>query len=205
MITCPWCGTSYLEFRSNCQNCGGPLPAPSDVPLPVVGQLPPAPPSAPRPIADSYLWRLLLGDGWAVAAGIFGLIGSIFFFVGFMLTVAIITAFVGLPFALLGLALLAAGVTILVRRYEAAKMTVGVLRHGQAAAGRIVSAEANYNVRVNGRNPWTITYSFQANGQDQQGSVTTLNPPGPALQPDHPAWVLFLPDAPQNSTLYPHP
>ncbi len=28
MITCPWCNTSYLNFQSNCSNCGGPLPLP---------------------------------------------------------------------------------------------------------------------------------------------------------------------------------
>ena len=26
MVTCPWCGTNYLTFQSNCNNCGGALP-----------------------------------------------------------------------------------------------------------------------------------------------------------------------------------
>jgi hypothetical protein len=32
MFICPWCGTAYLEFQSNCTNCGGPLQGVSGTP-----------------------------------------------------------------------------------------------------------------------------------------------------------------------------
>jgi len=35
--------------------------------------------------------------------------------------------------------------------------------------------------------------------------VTTLNTPSAALQPGQPARVLYLPQAPQYNSLYPHP
>ena len=48
MITCPWCGTSYTTFRSNCKNCGGPLPPPAEAtatppPIPDLPEPPPPP------------------------------------------------------------------------------------------------------------------------------------------------------------------
>jgi hypothetical protein len=76
---------------------------------------------------------------------------------------------------------------------------------GEPVVGRIESTEANYSVQVNGRNPWTIAYRYHANGQDYEGKVTTLQTPGEALQAGCEAVVLYLPSAPQFSSLYPHP
>ena len=205
MITCPWCGTHYAAFQSNCRNCGGPLPPPAQAAAPEreADLMPPPPP--PRPISDSYVWRLLAADGGAIAGGIFALLGAIFLFVGVPLTIGIITAFVGLPFAGLGIVVLGVGGLVLVRRYEAAQKTVSVLRQGAAAPGRILEVRENYNVTVNNRHPWTITYQFQMNGRDYEGKVSTLNRPDPQLQPEKAAYVLYLPEAPEVNTLYPHP
>jgi hypothetical protein len=210
MITCPWCGTNYTAFQSNCKNCGGPLPAPSEVPTPEPRfsqpeAIYPEPPPAPRAISPNYVWRLLSTDGAAIVAFVFLLLGAIFTFLGFILTVAIITAFVGLPFAGIGLILLAVGGGIGRSRYQTMQRTVEVLKTGQAAAGKIVNVEENLYVRVNQRHPWTITYQFQVGGQARQGKVTTLNVPGASLQPGKKAWVLYLPEAPEHNTLYPHP
>lgn len=80
-----------------------------------------------------------------------------------------------------------------------------VLQVGEAARGEILSTEINYNVRVNGRSPWNIAYRFRVFGRDYQGSVTTLNTPGPHLQPGRAVYALYLPDAPENNAIYPHP
>lgn len=209
MITCPWCGTHYAAFQSNCKNCGGPLPPPAQAAAPAPEReadlLSPLPPPPPRPISDSYIWRLLAADGGAIAGGIFAMLGAIFTMVGVPLTIGIITAFVGLPFAGLGIVFLGVGGLVLVRRYEAAQKTVSVLRLGQAAPGRILEVRENYNVTVNNRHPWTITYQFQMNGRNYEGKVSTLNRPDPQLQPERPAYVLYLPAAPEVNTLYPHP
>jgi hypothetical protein len=203
MITCPWCGTSYISFQSNCGKCGGPIP-----PLPKETVTEPElipPPMAPRPFADNYAWKLVFSDGWAVASLVFVLLGGIFTIVGIPLTLGIITAFVGLPFTGMGILFLAAGGIIFNNSLQKARVTVNVLREGQAVIGKIENVEMNYNIRVNNRNPWIIQYSYQVNGTDYEGQISTLNQPGPLLQTNRSAYVLYLPDAPQNNSLYPHP
>ena len=214
MITCPWCGTTYVAFQSNCQRCGGPL-APADQPeaqpheplgeAEFVQGLPPPPPPAPRPISDNYAWRLVFDEGWVIAALIVAFIGAIFFVVGAVLTVLIITAIVGIPFALTGLAFLGGGGAVTIWRYQAARQTVEVMRNGVAVLGEIAAVDENVAVSVNEQHPWTITYRFQVVGRDFEGRVTTLHTPGPALKVGHKAYVLYLPNNPQYNALYPHP
>lgn len=165
----------------------------------------PQPPPPPRPFADNYVWRLMMSDGWVIVTGIFALLGSIFGCVGAVLTLGVITAFVGIPFALLGGAFLLVSVPVLRQRYAIAQMTLRVLRDGMAARGQIDTIEKNYNVRVNGRRPWIITYHYALGGQNYQGKVSTLNQPGPHLRPGAPTQVLYLPGTPEHHTLYPHP
>lgn len=206
MTTCPYCGTSYVTFRPNCQNCGAPLPPPDTdlyASLPEDQVLTPPPP--PRPISDRYAWRLLLTDGVAITGGVFALLGVIFGITGLFLTVLVVTAFVGIPFALLGLVFLAVGGGLLAWRYQNASRVVRVLREGTAAIGRIVNVTENYAVQVNNRHPWSIDYQFQANGGEVTGRVTTLNPPGAQLQPGRRACILYLPEKPEINSLYPHP
>jgi hypothetical protein len=207
-IICPWCGTNYTRFQSNCRNCGGTLPAPSEVaeepakPRRAAKLEMPAPP--PREISENYVWRLMMQDGWLVSAGVFVLIGGIFTVTGGGLTLGIITAFVGIPFIGLGLLFLFGGLAVAYWRYQIATKAVNVLRHGRAIEGEITGLDENVNVRINGRTPWTIYYKFGLDGQDYEGKVSTLNTPW-ATQPGQPAVVLYLPDAPENNQLYPHP
>jgi membrane protein implicated in regulation of membrane protease activity len=208
VITCPWCGTNYAAFQSNCKNCGGPLPHPAEstpAASAASGSDVVMPPPPPRVIADSYAWRLLLADGWAITASIFALLGAIFFPLGAILTIGIVTAFVGIPFAGLGFVFLSLAIAALVWRYQEAQKVLTVLRTGEATRGQIVSVQQNYNVQINGRNPWSLVYQFRANGRDIQGRVTTLNYPGPQLRPGSPACVLYLSNAPDYNSLYPHP
>ncbi len=212
MVICPWCGTTYAAFQSNCQRCGGPLTPAEQARQPREGaqegglevDLTP-PPAAPRPIADSYAWRLVTDEGWVVAAIVLASLGATFFLVGAILTIFIITAFVGIPFALLGLAMLGGGAGVTLWRYQTAKRTVEVMRNGQAAIGQIAGVDENLNVSINGRHPWRISYRFQAIGRDYEGQVTTLHTPGASLRPGSRAYVLYLPSEPQYNALYPHP
>jgi hypothetical protein len=165
----------------------------------------PMPPPAPRPIAASYAWRLLLADGWAIAAFVFSFLGVIFTMLGLALTLAIVTAFVGIPFAGLGLLFLGAGAAVVVWRYQAAQKIVEVLRAGAAVEGQIVQVEENRYVQVNQRYPWVIRYTFRVEGQAYEGQISTLNVPGPHLQPGRRACVLYLPQAPGQNILYPRP
>jgi membrane protein implicated in regulation of membrane protease activity len=204
MITCPWCGTTYTTFRSNCQNCGGPMPAPTEnTPISETGV--PMPPPAPRTIVNNYAWRLLLADAWAIAAFIFGFLGAIFAVLGVALTLGIVTAFVGIPFAILGFLFLGVGIAVGVWRYREAQKSIEVLRAGTAVEGQIVQVEENLYVQVNQRHPWVIRYTFHADGQPYDGQVSTLNMPEANLQPGQRVCVLYLPQTPELNVLYPRP
>jgi hypothetical protein len=200
MIACPWCGTNYTTFRSNCRNCGGPLPPPAEetaAPPPFSDVL--EPPPAPRDFKNSFAWRKLLSDGWAIAAGVFALIGSIFTLIG----IPLILVVVGIVFVPLGLLFLSAGIPILIWRYQKAQQMLNVLRMGEPVLGAIVDITENIAVEVNGRHPWTITYGFEVNGQKYEGRTTTLRPVGFTHQVGQPVYVLYLPDDPTQNTIYP--
>lgn len=209
-IVCPWCGTNYTSFFSNCRNCGGTIPAPKEEPqAPARTRHAPAelefPSPPPREVAPNYIRRLFAADGWVISAGIFALIGGIFAITGAGLTVGVITAFVGLPFLGLGLLFLGGGITMGYWRYQIAETAVNVLKLGKAVEGEITALEPNYSVRINGRTPWNIRYMFSLAGKSYEGSISTLNDPSYRLQPGSPAVVLYLPEKPDSNQLYPHP
>jgi len=206
MVICPWCGTNYQDFQPNCGNCGGLIQLNQGklVPSQSSGSLPDLPP-APRAISNGYAWKLLVRDGWALPALIFGFMGLIFSLVGAALTFGVVTAFVGIPFLLFGLVFLALGVGLFQWRYRLAQQGVKVLREGEATHGQIIELRENEAVEVNGRHPWTIQYQFQVDGLAHAGQHTTLNPPDERLQVGQTVCVLYLPAAPEFSSIYPHP
>ena len=200
MITCAWCGTTFQHFQSNCENCGASLPRPeshtariSDLPVP---------PPAPRQVPKGYLSRLLITDAWTIASGVFLLLGIIFGPVGLVLTLAMVTAFVGVPFILLGLLFLVIGLPVLIWRVNRARKTVQVLQTGNTAEGEIIDVAQNYNVEVNHRHPWVVTYSFYAGGFFE-GKSSSLRQPPAHLTPGAPVYVLYQRENPETNTLYP--
>ena len=206
MRICPWCGTNYPSFQSNCKNCGGPLQmAGEDAASPMSIEEIPAPPPAPRLISDKYAWRLLLTDIWGIIALVFGILGVIFSFAGAGLTFAIVTAFVGIPFLLIGLIFLAVALAVGTWRYDRARKVVNVLQIGESTQGQIIDVQKDYSVRVNRQHPWVIRYQFQVNGQNYEGNVRTLNPVGARFQTGKTVWILYSPNAPQWNSIYPHP
>ncbi len=201
MITCPWCGTHYETFRSNCRNCGGPLPPPAEeaaVPSPIPDLMEPPPP--PRAFKGSFVWKKLASDGWSIVALVFLLMGFIFTLVGLPLLFVFL---VGVLFVFLGLAFLGAGIPIIIWRYQEAQQTLNVLRMGQTTLGTITDVTQNYNVTVNGRHPWTIHYGFRIGGQEYEGETTTLRPVGFTHQVGQPVYVLYLESEPERSAIYP--
>ena len=164
-----------------------------------------APPPAPRLISGRYTWRLLFTGSWGIVALVFGLLGVIFSFVGAGLTLVIVTAFVGIPFLLIGLIFLVVALAVGTWRYDHARQVVNVLRIGKSTQGQITDVREDYSVRVNRRHPWVIRYQFQVNGRNCEGSVRTLNPAGASLQTGNMVWILYLRSAPQWNSIYPHP
>lgn len=205
MITCRWCGTNYTSFQPNCPNCGGSLPLPAEHPVERNGDGITVPPPAPRNVPPNYAWRILSSDGWAIAGGVFLLLGGIFGVLGIGLTLGIITAFVGLPFAGLGLLMLGVGAVLVIWRYQVAQRTVEVLRKGEAVLGELVKVHQNLYVRVNGRHPWTVDYRYEVDGKWYDGRVVTLIRPELRLQTGTGVYVLYKPGEPRQSTIFPHP
>jgi len=208
MVICPWCGTNYVDFQSNCTNCGGPilLPAGSGRPPAEPGgpaASVPVPPLPPRQLPGSYASRLMWAEGWAVAGLVFAILGTVFSLVGFLLTILAITVFVGLPFLFLGLACLAGGGTLLYWRYRIARRMLEVARNGQAILGEVVHVDENYHVRITHRHPWIVGYRFSCLGQEYIGQVNSLRPPSAATRPGSRVYVLYDPQCPQWNTLYP--
>jgi len=206
MVICPWCGTNYLTFQSNCKNCGGPLQAIDEISgMADATQNLPIPPDAPRMISERYVWRLLSSDDWSIAALIFSFMGLIFSLLGVVLTLGLVTAFVGIPFLMIGIVFLGASVGLFIWRYQEMQKVVRVLREGEATYGQIVDVNENTSVSINGRYPWVIRYQFQVNGRDYEGKITTMNQPGGQLQAGKAVCVLCLPTAPEWNSIYPHP
>jgi hypothetical protein len=206
MVICPWCGVNYPSFISSCEKCGGPIPYqaenhPAEENEPAY----PPPPEAPRPISSNFAWKLMMTDGLAIAGFVLAMIGGIFTIVGLGLSIAIITAFIGIPFALMGIFTLIGGGIMLYIAYQQKSEVVKVLTWGKTTLGQITSVEENLSVRVNNRNPWVIEYQYQVNGQTYPGKVSTLHTPAAPYQPQKQVYVLYLPDAPAKNALYPHP
>ena len=133
------------------------------------------------------------------------MLGLIFALVGAPLAFAGVTAFVGIPFFLIGVVLLAIGGWLFIGQFKDAQKQVDALRNGEATRGRITEVREDLTVQVNGRNPWSIRYQFEVNGHSYEGEVSTLNSVGEQLREGRTAWVLYLPTAPQWSSIYPHP
>ena len=204
MITCPWCGTNYLTFQSNCGNCGGPLPGEGADSAPDSRELP-VPPAAPRAISSQYVWKLFLSDGIWIVILVFGILGAVFSLVGFGLVLGIVTALIGIIFLIPGVLFLGGAAILFFWRYQKAQKGVRVLREGEVTLGRIREVGENYNVIINGRHPWLIQYDYEVNELSYSGKVTTLNRPGQQLREGNPARILYLAAEPKWSSIYPHP
>jgi hypothetical protein len=202
MITCPYCGTSYEKFQSFCSQCGGILPEQTKASAEPAAAVLPVPPRPPRVVPRHTALRILLTDGLAIASLVLLLLGTIFGLLGIALTISVVAAFVGLPFAALGVLFLAVGVPILLWRLIVARRRVTILEEGQVTKGEIVNVRQEYRVRVNGRHPWVIDYTYRVGGTRYDGKMTTLDTPGLNQQAGQAAHVLYLGNDPSQSTLY---
>lgn len=205
MITCRYCGTSYATFQPSCQKCGGALVLPEAQAAEQPREGIAVPPPAPRQVPGNYAWRILGSDGWAITGGVLLFVGAVFGVVGIGLTLGIITAFVGLPFSGLAVLMLGAGGGLAVWRYREAQQTVALLRGGRSVLGEMMGVYQNLNVRVNGRHPWTAEYRYVVDGRPYEGKVVSLVRPDPRQQAGKGVYVLYQPDEPGRSTIYPHP
>ena len=206
MITCPYCGTSYQSFQSNCANCGGALPIPADFAaddLPVIPEQSLAvPPPTPREVPPDFIRQRILVSAWGIVGLVFTIIGTVFAVLGIIFTITLIGIFIGLPFLGLGLLMLSVGAAMLYIRYRDAQAQAELFRVGEAVQGELTRVRQNYAVQINQRHPWIISYSFQTGGSEYSAEFTTLNQAVGRLRVNKPVYVIYWPADPQRSTLY---
>ncbi|MEM7031896.1 MAG: DUF3592 domain-containing protein [Chloroflexota bacterium] len=203
MITCTHCGTSHKTHQATCPNCGAVLPPFENS---IVGSSPKtaltAPPPIPREAPPQYIQRTMLTEGWAIVGLVFFILGAVFTLVGLGLTLAIVTAFIGLPFCGLGLLFWIGSIPVLMVRYQQVKLMRHIFKVGQSTQGEIVAIQQNRAVRINRQYPWMIKYKFRAIGQEYQGEMTTLNPTAAHYKLGQPVYILYLEDDPRQNILY---
>lgn len=178
--TCGWCTTSTGDvLLTNCPNCGGPLP-----PVPVahdgvrVLALGAEPPPAPRKLPDAYRNGLLIWKNVLV------IVGGVF---AICLGWTVIFALIGAPMLYIG--------------WTRAQGKLRALTFGRAVPGRIVDVDRDRSVTINNKNPWKLTYRYEAAGMAREGWVHAWR--RPELLPDDPVWVVWGPDDPAASCLWP--
>ena len=196
-VSCSFCDTQYLEYQPTCRNCGGPLPVKP-------GSGPGAqPPPAPRELPPGYMKKKVWLRPTVLVGAIFALVGLpflvIFPIVGFstgMWLFIIIGGGLGGLFTF-------GGATLFFKGYSAAKKRVAAYIHGTATMGTISNVAQNYNVRINGRSPWNVTYQFQAEGGKFQGVASSLDDSAGQREVGQQVHVLYMPRRPRINTIYP--
>ena len=189
MHTCPWCTTSYVNWQSQCKQCGGPL-----APLPGMSLGSP-PPAAPRVLPPQYVFRLRWSRNIAT------LVGGGFFLVGTLLFLPM--AIAGTWAALLPAFFMLGGFSMFRYGWRHASGILRAFRDGRAVEGRIASVSWDTTQRINDQHPWKLVYHFPVGEQMCEGSITTFDSTVGSRMSGQPLWVLYNEADTSQSTIYP--
>lgn len=162
------------------------------------GQKPPPP---PRPIPRGFFKKRMFANISGILAIVFLCLGLPFIIVGMVLGTAVMRSM--FVFAVLGalFCLVAAGLILFVRR--ALRRIAKVISHGEFAAGKITDIQPNYSVRVNGRNPIIVRYTFLGPDGTREGEYQTLDQRITHKKPGNTIHVLYDPSHPDRNLPYP--
>jgi len=157
--TCGWCGTVVAGERTNCSNCGGPLPAPP-------GSDPgPAPGAAPRALPSAYTRGLFANFGvlfGSIFSGVGCLVITLMCGFAILLPPLALGSLLGLLFAFIGSVFLFEGVRSAFRERR-------VLMWGEPVVGTVLS--------VAGEGSFSrITWSFEVDGATHAGTCQCSDP-----------------------------
>jgi hypothetical protein len=192
---CPFCHLPNPSSAQRCGGCGGPLQrTPTSLLIPV--------PPAPR----ATNWKLLRSDP---GSSFMLLFGAIFGGIGGGL---------GLLFIILGVATLVlpmAGAGLLVFLifggigggcfgwgFYRARSTHQLWVNGVAVEGRVLSVEENHSVRINGRHPWIVRYSFPWIDGQKEAESSILDPRLRTVQEETALQIIVNPNDPTQSLVY---
>lgn len=78
------------------------------------------------------------------------------------------------------------------------------LEQGTPVIGEISAVNIDYSKRINNRNPRTIQFTFNANGRMYAGDVpNVMDPVELWKKPGDKIWVVYMPDNPDISSVWP--
>lgn len=175
-VTCPWCKSQFHNsYASNCANCGGSLPiAEGNGP----GQ---PPPPAPRVLPKSYIRAV------KYTSNVMSILGVVF-------TIVFCWSVI---FPIIGIFLWRKGL-------RDANNELIPLQHGATVKGEVTAIRVDGSKQINGRNPRILEFVFSANGQRFGGNVPNImDPIEQWRRPGDQIWVLYMPDNPDLSSVWP--
>ncbi len=190
MHTCPWCKTSYVNWQSQCAQCGGPL-------APALGQgLGPEPPPAPRKLPKAYVRRVRWTENIAT------MVGPGFIAIGLLFAIPMIVNKLWLP-ALLPAFFLLGGGSMFRYGWKIAAARLRAFRLGKAVQGSIHQVGVDATQHVNGRHPSKVIYHFPVDGQMHEGVIISFDTTASRLFSGQPMWVLYNEADPAENAIYP--
>lgn len=190
MHKCPWCTTAYVNWQSQCKQCGGPLPPPPGM------QLGEPPPPAPRKLPATYVKRVRWTENIATMVGL-GFTG-----VGLLMAVPMLANGLWLPSLLPGFFLLG-GISMFRYGWKIASGRLRAYRQGKAVEGRIERVGYDTTQRVNGRHPHRVVYHFPIGDHWQEGEIITFDSTASKRSSGQPVWVLYNEADPTENAIFP--
>ncbi len=197
-VTCPWCKHYWPSTMAAaaCANCGGALPAP---PGPSRGL---APPPAPRRLPERYTKDLLSSKNVGALVGtVFAAFGALFAVLGLGLCFVLLP--LGLGFFAFGALFGTIGGLVRSAARKSALRQIDALTRGFVAEGQLIAVRQDFSETLNERNPYRIDYVFYVNGQPVGGSTKGWDIVNALRQPGEPLWVVFVPEDPTISSVWP--
>ena len=181
-VVCGWCESEHAMplASKKCDNCGGELPTLGED----RGE---RPPSTPRQLPPKFPRKLKWGNANYKVGLIFILVGIPFIpFLGF-----------GLIFSGLGWWLFKKAKTKIEGRLRA-------LEFGEPTKGNITAVYRDTTVKINGRSPFKVEYEFDGRGGTRHADFkTTWNAGVLSHSIGEPIWVVYIPEDPSQSDLWP--
>ena len=179
-LDCSWCGTvNKVSEKTNCVNCGGPLPA---VPHNNDGLDKGLPPGAtPREIPKIYIKKLKYRNTKFIIG---------FFFTAFF--------FWTILFPIIGIFLMKSGL-------KTAKEKLLALQNGVKTEGVLIDIYKDTSETVNGRNPWRLEYEFTTKSGESISAIKTgaWNRNNMYRKPHDHLWIVYMQDNPEISAIWP--
>lgn len=188
MARCGWCGTHNPDGKTNCINCGGPLPKP---PGPELGE---PPPPAPRIIPVRYSMQKLYTRNFGCwFGGIWAAVGGLIMVVFTVLGVVLLPMLGG---ACLGSIFFLVGAVVAVVAFRSAARHLAVQRRGLAAEGQVVDVSLSDGL-------WKVSYVFQVGGASIGGTAMSSDPVTALAKPGDLLWVTYVPNDPERNAPWP--